>query len=211
MKNKSSNVKIVLDSEAVESFRKIKNSLISKDIVLAYVDYQKDFELTTDASNFTLGVVLSQSDRPITFISRTLNKAEEHYAANEKEILAIIWALNSLRNYFCGSARVKICTDRQPLIYALSNHNTNSKMKRRKSILEEYNYELHYKPGKMNVVADALSRMPPQKSFMHTLSIATNSDESSSHELIHSIETPINVFKTQLFINVGTTSTYVPI
>ena len=75
-------------------------------------------------------------------------------------------------------------------------------------ILEEYNYQLHYKPGKMNVVADALFRIPPQESPMHTLSITTNSDESLSHGLIHSVETPINALKNQLFLSIGTTSEY---
>ena len=120
-------------------------------------------------------------------------------------MLAIIWALNSLRNYLYGSAKVKIFTDYQPLTYAISNKNTNSKMKRWKSILEEYNNELHYKTAKMNVVADTLVRIPPQESPMHTLSIATNSAESSSHGLMHSAETPINAFKNQLFRNIGTT------
>ena len=69
-------------------------------------------------------------------------------------------------------------------------------MKRWKSIFEEYNYELHYKPGKMNVVADAISRITPQEPPMHTLSIATNSDESSSRGLIHSVETPLMHLKT---------------
>lgn len=90
-------------------------------------------------------------------ISRSLSKSEENYAANEREMLAIIWSLNTLRYYLYGRARIIIYTDHQPLTYALSNKNNNVKMKRWKAILEEYNYELHYKPGKSNVVADALS------------------------------------------------------
>jgi ribonuclease HI len=141
-------------------FEKLKNALISKENLLAYPDLKKDFELTTVASNYALGAVLSQGNRPITFISRSLNKTEENYAANEKEMLAIIWALNSLRNYLYGHPKIKIFTDHQPLTYALSIKNHNSKMKRWKAILEEYNYELHYKPGRTNIVADALSRHP---------------------------------------------------
>ena len=59
MKNKSANTKIVLSKETVESFRKIKNSFISEDIVLTYPDYQKDFELVTDASSIAFRAVLS--------------------------------------------------------------------------------------------------------------------------------------------------------
>jgi len=49
--------------------------------------------LTTDASNFAIGAVLSQDNQPISFLSRTLSKSEENYAANEKEMFAITWAL----------------------------------------------------------------------------------------------------------------------
>lgn len=116
-------------------------------------------ELTTDASKFASDAFLSQNNKTTFFISRTLNKAEEHYAANEKQFLAVIWALNSFQNYLYGPAKVEIYTDQQPLIYPLSNNNNNSKMKRWKAILEEYNYELLYKPSKANLVADALSRI----------------------------------------------------
>lgn len=95
------------------------------------------------------------------FLSRTLSKVEKYYAANEKE-RGIVWALNTFRKYLYGSGKVKITTELQSLTYALSNKNNNSKMKRWKSILEECDHELIRKPGKTNVVADALLRIPPQ-------------------------------------------------
>ncbi|GBP98181.1 Retrovirus-related Pol polyprotein from transposon gypsy [Eumeta japonica] len=58
------------------------------DVLLAYPDYSKVFELTTDASSVTLGAVLSQNGRPITMISRTLFTSEANYATNERELLA---------------------------------------------------------------------------------------------------------------------------
>lgn len=204
-KTQSAKKQIFLDPTAIDSFNKLKNSLISKDLMLAYPNFSKPFELTTDASNFAIGAVLSQEGKPITFISRTLSSTEENYAANEKEMLAIIWALSSLRNYLYGSAHVKIYTDHQPLTYALSNKNNNSKMKRWKAILEEHNYELQYKPGKSNIVADALSR-PPQASQINSLTPTEHSDESSSQNLIPSIEVPINAFKNQILLQIGTTS-----
>lgn len=199
-KNKSAGIKINLDVEAIEAFNKIKSTLVSRDIMLTYPNFGKDFTLTTDASNFAIGAVLSQDDKPIMFISRTLSKTEENYATNEKEMLAIIWALNSLRNYLYGTAKVNIFTDHQPLTYALSNKNNNSKMKRWKAILEEYNYDLHYKPGKANVVADALSRIP--RTQINTLASSIHSDESSSHNLICSVDVPINAYKNQIYLNI---------
>lgn len=119
-------------------------------------------------------------------------------------MLAIIWALENLRNYLYGSAKVKIITDHQPLTHALSNKNTNSKLRRWKAILEEYNYELQYKPGKTNVVADALSRAPQVNSLTPT----QHSDESSSEDLIEFANTPINVFKNQIFLLTDDIPTY---
>ncbi|CAD7012878.1 unnamed protein product [Ceratitis capitata] len=205
-KNKSNKISIELNEDAKDAFTKIKNSLMSDDVILSYPDFNKEFNLTTDASNFAIGAVLSQDKKPIAFISRTLNKTEEAYATNEKEFLAIIWALNNFRNYLYGSAKVNIYTDHQPLTQALSNKNNNSKMKRWKSFLEEYNHELYFKPGTTNVVADALSRMPPEP--INSLSITQHSDESSSDNLIWHVESPINVFKNQLFLNSGPNSTY---
>lgn len=72
-------------------------------------------------------------------------------------MLAIIWALKALRNYLYGKAKVKIFTDHQTLTHSLSSWYGNAKIKRWKSHLEEYAYELLYKPGKDNVVVDAFS------------------------------------------------------
>ena len=92
-KKKSKNVKIELDP-----------------------DYRKTFNLTTDASSDALGVVLSQYNRPITMISRTLSQTERIYATNERELLAVIWALKALRHYLYGVSKINIFTDNQTLI-----------------------------------------------------------------------------------------------
>ncbi|KAH8273309.1 hypothetical protein KR018_010569, partial [Drosophila ironensis] len=91
-KNNSHKINIFLDQSCKSSFEKIRNTLVSQDVVLAYPDFTKEFQLTTDASNYAIGAVLEQNGRPITFISRTLTSTEENYATNEKEMLAIVWA-----------------------------------------------------------------------------------------------------------------------
>lgn len=153
----SANVKIELDQAAIDAFNEVKEKL-KENIELFQPDYSKPFELTTDASNSALGSVLSQNRQPIIFISRTLNKTEQNYATNEKEALAIVWSLQHLRNYIYGIADLTIYTDHQPLTFAISEKNPNLKIKRWKNMIEESGAKLVYKPGKENVVADALSR-----------------------------------------------------
>lgn len=127
--NKSSKIEINLDETAIDAFEKIK-TLLQEKIELYQPDYERGFELTTDASNFAIGAVLSQNRHPITFISRTLSATEQNYATNEKDILAIVWALQKLRNYLYGIADLTIYTDHQSLIHSISEKNPNTKLKR---------------------------------------------------------------------------------
>ena len=203
-KNLSKKTLLNFTAQQTEAFNQLKMCLTSDDVMLHYPDFDKAFELTTDASNYALGAVLSQNGKPISFLSRTLSRAEENFAANEKEMLAIIWALQSLKCFLYGSKKIKIFTDHQPLTFALSNKNTNAKMKRWKAQLEEYNHELIYKPGNTNVVADFLSRPP----MANCNSTTVHSSDSSSENLIPSVEVPINVFKNQIFISEESESTY---
>lgn len=202
--NQSKKVKINMNEKEIEAFRHIKELLTSSEI-LVFPDFKKPFILTTDASSFAIGAVLSQGeigkDRPITYISRSLNTTEENYAANEKEMLAIIWALDNLRNYLYGAKKIKIMTDHQPLTFTLGNRNNNAKLKRWKARLEEYNYELIYKPGCTNKVADALSRLELEANTLSTGTV--HSAEEDTTELIQYCEAPINAFKNQLIIKKG--------
>uniref|UniRef100_A0AB38Z2N7 RNA-directed DNA polymerase n=1 Tax=Chalana errantivirus TaxID=3078400 RepID=A0AB38Z2N7_9VIRU len=204
-KTQSKNFPINLDKEAQAAFQTLKDVLSSED-VLAFPDFKKPFILTTDASNTALGAVLAQQfpegERPITFISRTLSETEENYATNEKELLAIVWALDKLRNFIYG-AKIKIYTDHLPLTFAMSPKNNNAKLKRWKAFIEEHDHELIYKPGKANVVADALSRV--QINSM-TPTQHTGEDDDSSY--IPSTEAPINVFRNQLIFKIGNCTSY---
>jgi len=71
--------------------------------VLQCPDFERPFILTTDASQFTIGSILSQGTpvqgRPIAYASRTLNKAEQAYTTTEKELLSIVWAVKNFRPY----------------------------------------------------------------------------------------------------------------
>jgi len=116
-KKASSRKTIHLNDEAMQAFDKLKSTLISKDVILQYPNFNEEFVLTTDASDHAIGAVLSQKDRPIAFISRTLSQTEENYETAKKEMLAISWAVKSLRGYIYGGTKVKIYTDHEPLTH----------------------------------------------------------------------------------------------
>lgn len=197
--HRSKNVKVCFNEEQIQAFLKLRQILSSEDVVLLYPDYAKPFELTTDASSFGLGAVLSQNGKPITMISRTLEDGEIDYATNERELLAIVWALKRLRNYLYGVNKIIIYTDHQPLSFAVSDKNTNAKLVRWKSFIEGYCGKIVYLPGKENLVADALSRQPIN-AIDNVSSSATIHSEESLSNIIRQTNTPVNCYKNQIII-----------
>lgn len=153
--------KITFDSEYTDCFEKCK-TLLTNDPILQYPDFDKDFVLTTDASNIALGAILSQgpvgSDKPICYASRTLNDSETKYSTIEKELLAIVWATKYFRPYLFGR-RFTILTDHKPLQWIMNIKEPNSRLTRWRLKLSEYDYTVVYKKGKNNTNADALSRV----------------------------------------------------
>lgn len=81
------------DPEYITAFEELK-LLISSDPVLKYPDFSKEFLLTTDASNSTIGSVLSQSSHSISYACRTIN--ERSYSTKEKELLLICSLVNKI-------------------------------------------------------------------------------------------------------------------
>lgn len=151
----------VQDHNYIQAFSTLKQ-ILSTDQVLAYPQFDNPFILTTDASDFAIGAVLSQIqdnvEKPIAFASRTLNDAETRYATIEKEALAIVWAINKFKPYLYG-AKFTLLTDHKPLTF-LKNSSKNDKILRWALDLKNYSFDVLYKEGKTNVVADALSRRP---------------------------------------------------
>src|SRR3954464_7507020 len=82
--------------------------------ILIPADPTKSFEVTTDASDFAVGAVLSQDGKPVTFESRQMSPAEKNYAIHEKELLAIVHALKVWRHYLEGQ-EFTVVTDHQSL------------------------------------------------------------------------------------------------
>ena len=147
------------DENYKQSFEESKTLLINA-LTLQYPDFEKTFTLTTDASNYALGSVLSQNvdgkDLPIAYASRTLNTHEINYSTVEKEHLSIVWSTKYFRPYLYGKKFI-IQTDHRTSVWLMSLKDPNSKLLRWKIKLDEYNFEIKYKEGKLNTNEDALS------------------------------------------------------
>ena len=84
-----------------EAFHKIKQ-MFCKETLLTYPDWNKPFDIHTDASDFQLGAVISQEGKPIAFFSRKLNSAQKNYTTTEKELLSIVECVKEFRNILFG-------------------------------------------------------------------------------------------------------------
>jgi hypothetical protein len=180
----------------IDAFENLKKAL-SNDPVLKIPDFSKEFILTTDASNFAIGGVLSQKfdniEHPVAFSSRTLNNAEINLDTTQKEVLSVIWNVKHFRPYLYGK-KFLIRTDHQPLQWLRNLKEPNAKLTRWRLALEEYDYRIEYVPGKSNQVADALSRisLPQNENFVNEEIIETveienrNEAEDSDCETVHS-------------------------
>ena len=137
-----------------KAFNDIKK-IVSRDVLLAYPDFNETFDIHTDASKLQLGAVISQNNKPIAFYSRKLNPAQTRYTTTERELLAIVETLKEFKNILLGQ-RIRVYTDHKNLTY--KNFNTERVMRWR-LILEEFGPEFVYIQGDKNIVADAFSRL----------------------------------------------------
>ena len=149
--------KFTWSKECEQAFKKMK-ALIAADALLAYPDHNKAFDVETDASDYQLGAVIKQDGRPVAYYSRKLNKAQRNYTTIEKELLSIVETLKEFRTMLLG-AEIRVYTDHKNLTHKLTSFTTQRVMRWR-LLLEEYGCKYFYKQGTLNVVADALSRVP---------------------------------------------------
>lgn len=146
-----------------KAFENVKNYFLNPPVLkFPIFDKESTFVLTTDASNYALGAILSQMRDGkdvgvIAYASRVLNKHEKNYATIEKEALAIVWATKNFRHYLYG-AKFIVRSDHKPLKWLLNLKDPSSKLMRWTLKLQEYNCEIEYTPGKENGGADWLSR-----------------------------------------------------
>ncbi|CAN6721096.1 unnamed protein product [Malus baccata var. baccata] len=149
------------NEECEKAFNHLKEMLTSAPIIVP-PDWSFPFELMCDASDYALGAVLGQKKekRPhvIYYGSRTLNDAQLNYSTTEKELLAVVFALDKFRSYLLGT-KVIIYTDHAALNYLFTKKEAKPRLIRWMLLLQEFDIEIRDKKGSENVVADHLRRM----------------------------------------------------
>ena len=155
--------KFIFDDECKESFRRAKECLISAPI-LKCPNFELPFTIQTDASDFGLGAVLSQTDEDgehvVCYLSRSLAKNERKFSTTEKECLAVLWAIEKLRPYIEGY-QFTIITDHHSLIWLNNLKDPNGRLSRWAVRLQQYDFEIIHRKGREHLVPDALSRSVP--------------------------------------------------
>jgi len=174
-------------SQAIRAFEMLKERL-STDVILHYPDFTKPFEVISDASLNGTGAVLLQDERPVAFTSKKFSPAERNYSAGEQELLGVINALREWRCYLQSSIPFTLVTDHHPLIYLKTQANVSCRQARWLEFLEQFDFEWVYRPGRLNVVADALSRHPALASLVVSCVVTTRRmSERTKDSLIHRI------------------------
>ncbi|KAH9658012.1 hypothetical protein KPL70_023319 [Citrus sinensis] len=119
-------------------------------------------------SDYAVGAVLGQrkEGKPsvIYYASRTLNNAQMNCTATEKELLAVIFALDKFRSYLIGSSTI-VYSDHAAVRYLMSKQDAKPRLIRWILLLQEFNLTIKDKKGAENVVADHLSRLTNESSI----------------------------------------------
>ncbi|XP_027364478.1 uncharacterized protein LOC113871585, partial [Abrus precatorius] len=149
------------DEKCKEAFNMLKEALTTTPIIQP-PDWTTPFELICDASNFAVGAALTQRvgkfPHIIYYASRTLDQAQCNYTTTEKELLAIVFALDKFRSYLLGS-KVVVFTDHSALKYLLRKTDSKPRLIRWMLLLQEFDLEIKDRSGTQNLVADHLSRI----------------------------------------------------
>jgi transposase InsO family protein len=148
---------------ASAAFRHLKNLFITAPMI-AFFDHNSETLVQCDASGWNTGAALLQREtpdkpwRPVGFFSKKMSPAETNYQIHDKELLAVVLSLKEWQELLKPLEKFTIQTDHKNLEYFKSLRQLNERQTRWAQFLSQFQFKLEYKPGKDNVVADALSR-----------------------------------------------------
>ena len=167
-----------LAKEAIQAF-----DLLKKDVeasVLIAIDPDETLTVETDASDIALAATLSQKGRPIAFFTKMLDKSARHLPSIEKEASAVVESLRKWKYILLGR-HFTLVTDQQSVAFMFNQKERgkikNDKIMRWRIELSAFSYDIQFRPGRLNIVADHLSR--PQCN-----SLSTQPSLESIHKLL---------------------------
>jgi ribonuclease HI len=138
------------------SFQELKKRLTIAP-VLMMLDVESLFSIYCDASTQGLGYVLMQDGHVVAYASWQLRKHEEKYLTHDLELAAVVHALKIWRHYIIGK-RCEVYSDHKSLKYIFTQLDLNLRQRRWLELIKDYDLGINYHPGKVNVIADALSK-----------------------------------------------------
>jgi hypothetical protein len=146
----------IFTEECLQSFHTLKEALVSTPVVQP-PDWHLPFEIMCDASDYAVGAVLGQSkDKKhyaLSYTSKTLTGPQLNYATTEKELLAVVFAIEKFRSYLVG-AKVIVYIDHAALKYLLIKKDAKPRLIQWILLLQEFDLEIRDKKGVENYVAD---------------------------------------------------------
>ena len=174
------------------AFDRLKTLLTTLPIT-AFPDFSQAFRLYTDASTAGLGAILAQvrdgKERIICCVSRALNQAEKSYPATKLECLAIVWAVAKFRPYLMAMP-FEVFTDHYALQWLKTMRTGSALLHRWSAALEEYDFTVHHRPGKVQTHVDGLSHLPvgpapPEDALLH-IQVDTEEEAHRLAQELHS-------------------------
>ena len=153
---------VLLSEDAQETFERLKKELTDMDNILSLPNFDLPFILETDASDYCIGAALMQKiegkECPIAFYSRAMTVAEKNYDTSQKELLAIVKALEHFKQFLYGKEFI-IKTYHQPLTAIKTKAKSSIRLGRWLNVLADYSFKIEHKKGTDNILADALSKL----------------------------------------------------
>ena len=187
--------RLVWNEKAIQCFETMKRSLVSAPL-LQSPNFDKPFYIYSDASDGCIGGVLTQmceddpkQDRPIAYVSRKLRGAEEYYDTTEKECLAVVFCVEKFLEYVEGS-EFTVCTDHSALTWLFKKKDLSGRLARWVLSLQQHNMIIKHVKGKLNVVADAISRFPIVQilNYVHLLEFISPSKDEWYENLLEQVK-----------------------